>query len=201
MPKARTIYVVTDIEADGPTPGENSMLSFASVAVGENGTEFGSFESVLQSLPEAAPHERTLAWFKTQPEAYAAATRDPQSAEFEFKRYRHWVRALPGKPTFAAHPLMFDGPWIDYYLRRFLQQPLFVVPWQTDRLFYGAGLCIRSFAKGVLGSHVPQPNNYPAAWLGDHAHTHRAINDARGYAHLLVYLMSVARQKSAPVND
>lgn len=193
---APLIYVVTDIEADGPTPGENSMLSFASVAVGEDGTEYGSFETVLQSLPEAAPHERTLAWFKTQPEAYAAATRDPQSAELEFKRYQHWIRELPGEPAFAAHPLMFDGPWIDFYLRRFLHQPLFAMPWQTNRLFYGAGLCIRSYAKGVLGPHAPPPNNYPAAWLGDHAHTHRAIDDARGYACLLLHLLREARLKS-----
>ena len=32
------VYIVTDIEADGPTPGKNSMLSFASVAVTGAGT-------------------------------------------------------------------------------------------------------------------------------------------------------------------
>lgn len=28
--------------------------------------------------------------------------------------------------------------------------------------------------------------NYPAEWLGDVKHTHRAIDDARGYANLLI---------------
>jgi hypothetical protein len=37
-------------------------------------------------------------------------------------------------------------------------------------------------------------DGYPVDWLGDHEHTYRAINDAEGYAHLLVTLMS----KSSP---
>lgn len=35
------IYVVTDIETDGPWPGANSMRSFASVAVNAEGEELG----------------------------------------------------------------------------------------------------------------------------------------------------------------
>jgi hypothetical protein len=192
---ALVIYVVTDIEADGPTPGENSMLSFASVAIGEDGTEYSSFETVLQSLSGAKPHAATLAWFATQPDAYAAATHDPKPIDVEMQRYRDWLSELPGRPVFAAHPLGFDGPWVDYYLRRFLQTPLLAMPWQTSRIFHGAGLCIRSFAKGVLGPDTPAPNAYPTAWLGNHAHTHRAIDDARGYASLLRHLMQVAQQK------
>ena len=34
----QTLFVVTDIEADGPTPLHNSMLSFASVAIEADGT-------------------------------------------------------------------------------------------------------------------------------------------------------------------
>lgn len=32
-PMKDPVYIVTDVECDGPTPGLNSMLSFASVAV------------------------------------------------------------------------------------------------------------------------------------------------------------------------
>jgi hypothetical protein len=32
MPASREIYISTDIEADGPIPGPNSMLSFGSAA-------------------------------------------------------------------------------------------------------------------------------------------------------------------------
>ena len=37
------VYIVTDIECDGPTPGANSMIAFASVAVGADGRERGVF--------------------------------------------------------------------------------------------------------------------------------------------------------------
>ena len=79
------IYVVTDIEADGPTPGENSMLSFASVAIDETGTLLAEFETILKPLVNARPHPATLAWFQTQPEAYAAATQNPKSPEVEMQ--------------------------------------------------------------------------------------------------------------------
>lgn len=197
MTQSPTIYIVTDIEADGPTPGENSMLSFASVAISEDGQVHGEFETVLAALNAASGHPSTLAWFKAQPEAWAAATCDPQPPELEMRRFETWVEELPGVPMFAAHPLMFDGAWIDFYMRRFLNKPLMTMPWQNERLFVGAGLCIRSYAKGVLGAKTPKAGaGYPDDWVGHHPHTHRAIDDARGYAHLLAHLMRVARAKS-----
>ena len=50
---AQRVYVVTDIEVDGFTPGPHSMLSFASVAVTAAGEQVGEFEAVLEPLPGA----------------------------------------------------------------------------------------------------------------------------------------------------
>ena len=72
------VYVVTDIEVDGPWPGPNSMRSFASVALTLDGTEHGRFEAVLQELPGPAPNEKTLAWFQSIPEMWEAATANPE---------------------------------------------------------------------------------------------------------------------------
>jgi hypothetical protein len=47
------VYVVTDIEVDGPWPGPNSLRSFASVAVTASGEERGTFEAVLAPLPRS----------------------------------------------------------------------------------------------------------------------------------------------------
>ena len=47
-------YVVTDIESDGPVPGEHSMFSFASVAMTHENREVGTFEAVLLPLTDAA---------------------------------------------------------------------------------------------------------------------------------------------------
>lgn len=73
------VYVVTDIESDGEVPGRNSMLTFASVAMSMNGQALGEFEAVLEPLPDASPNGETMAWWRTQPEAYSAATTNPES--------------------------------------------------------------------------------------------------------------------------
>ena len=113
---AERVYVVTDIEVDGFTPGASSMLSFGSVAVTAAGEQVGEFEAVLEPLPGAQPHPETWSWWQSQPpEVLAAATADPQPV--------------------------------------------------------------------------------PKAWFGDVPHTHRAIDDARGYANLLVEVMRRGRAR------
>lgn len=106
---------MTDVELDGPWPGVHSMRSFASVAVSLDGTEHGRFEAVLEPLPGTAPDAKTMEWFQTQPEAWQAATTDPESVPDVMARYVDWLKTLPRPRTFAAFPMSLDGPWIDYY--------------------------------------------------------------------------------------
>ncbi len=185
------VYVVTDVEVDGPTPGENSMLSFASVAVNAKGQEIDHFQAVLNTLEGAKPDPLTMAWFRSQPEALAAATDNPQPPKQVISRYVRWVRSLPGHAIFVAHPLGMDGPWIDFYLRRFANIRLLKGPWTGERLFYAGGLCLRSFAAGKLNWPLWEcsPENYAAEWLGHCSHTHKAIDDARAYANLMAHLI------------
>ena len=105
------IYVVTDVEVDGPVPGENSMLSFASVAVNSRGQLVDEFEAVLSLLEDAVSDPGTMAWFRSIPEALAAATENPQPPGEVMHRYVAWIRSLSGDPIFAAHPLAMDGSW------------------------------------------------------------------------------------------
>ena len=67
------IYVSTDIEADGPIPGPHSMLSFGSAAYREDKTLVSTFSANLELLPGASGEPKTMAWWATQPEAWAAA--------------------------------------------------------------------------------------------------------------------------------
>ncbi|HLI65623.1 MAG TPA: hypothetical protein VKU90_04590 [Caulobacteraceae bacterium] len=190
-PMLDPVYIVTDIECDGPTPGENSMLSFASVAVTAGGVERGVFEAVLAPLPGARGAPATLAWFQTQPEAWAAATANPRPAAMVMADFEAWVRGFGEGRIFAAFPLAFDGMWIDAYLKRFTAHALVEGPYAENRLFDGSGLCLRTLAAARTGQPVwaCAPKTLPSAWLGEHEHTHRAIDDARGYAHLAGVLM------------
>ena len=63
------IYVSTDIEADGPIPGPNSMLSFGSAAFLADGTMIGTFSRNLETLEGAVADPDTAKWWLTQPEA------------------------------------------------------------------------------------------------------------------------------------
>lgn len=184
------IYVVTDIEVDGFWPGPNSMRSFASVAVSLDGTEHGRFEAALEELPGAAPNPDNLAWFATFPEAWAAATTDPSPVPDVMARFTTWVKSLPGPTTFTASPVAFDGNWIDYYLRRFTRYGVVQGPYTSEPLFEGGGLCLRSYAAAVTGRPVAEINatSLPSEWFGDVEHTHKAIDDALGYANLLITL-------------
>jgi len=184
------VYVVTDIEIDGFWPGANSMRSFASVAVRATGEPVGEFEAVLEPLPGAAPNPDTYAWFQTVPEAWAACTSNPRPVAEVLADYVRWVQNLPRPRAFAAAPVAFDGGWIDYYLRRFTRYGLVMGPDETDVLFDPATLCIRSYAAAVTGRPVADlsAGSLPPEWLGNVDHTHRAIDDARGYANLLAEL-------------
>lgn len=187
------VYVVTDIEVNGPTPGEHSMLAFASVALDASGTEIDAFEAVLAPLPEAGEDRVTIEWFQGFPEAWAAATTNPEPPEAVMMRYVAWVRGLPGQPIFAAHPLAFDGAWIDFYLRRFCGIRILKGPWEGERLFYTAGLCLQAFAAGRTGRDFAAcfTGAYPPDWMGHVPHDHTSINDARGYANLLRTLLQM----------
>jgi hypothetical protein len=191
----RWVYVVTDIEVDGPHPGPNSMRSFASVAVTEDGEEHGRFQAVLEALPGAAPNPDTLAWFHSEPEAWAACTSDPRPVTTVLHEYVEWLHRLPAPRALAACPLGFDGTWMDYYLRRFTGYGLAQGPYESDRLFHGPGLCLASYASAATGTSPGEfhPSQLEPSLLGDVPHTHRAIDDALGYANLLVNLLARAR--------
>lgn len=144
-------------------------------------------DAVLEPLPGAQHDPDTYKWFQTQGDAWAAATERARPIPAVICDYVTWIKGL-GTPTiFASSPLAFDGLWIDHYLRRFTRYGLAQGPAEQDRLFAGPGLCIASYAAAVLRIpfHDFSPADLPPECLGNIPHIHRAIDDARGYAHLV----------------
>ncbi len=191
------VYVVTDIEVDGFVPGPHSMLALASVAVTAAGEQVGEFEAVLERLPGAQPNPATWEWWLSQPpEVLAASTDGARPVADVMADFVTWVQGLGAEREFVASPLGFDGTYVDHYLRRFTAYGLAQGPDEADRLFHGAGLCLKSLACGVTGGDPAtfSVHDLPIEWFGDVEHTHRAIDDARGYAHLLVSVLQQARE-------
>lgn len=193
-PSEKTTFIVTDIEADGPSPLHNSMLSFASVAIEADGTRHGEFEAVLAPRADKAQNMQTMDWWQTQPEAWAHATENPEPAETVMPRFADWVDALPGHKVFAAAPMIFDGLWMDHYLDTFADTRAIGGPFKTRQIFKGGGVCLYTMAGTMRGAPYLQwgMSRAPAEWYGHIPHTHRAIDDARGYANVLVQLFKMS---------
>jgi hypothetical protein len=171
------------------------MLAFAAVAVSAQGEVLGEFEAVLLPRADRAPNPDTMRWWQGHPQAWAAATADPQPPARVMARFCDWVDSLPAPRIFAARPLAFDGPWMDLYLQVFAETRIFAAPYLRRVLFQSvAALDIDSYMAGVLrqpGIGLAKPG--PA--IGDTAaHSHLAIEDARGYARLLQSLLAQARK-------
>ncbi len=182
----REVYVSTDVEADGPIPGPHSMLSFASVAFAEAGDEVGCFERNLVQLDGAAPHPDTMAWWKTQPTAWAACREHLVAPAAAMADYTAWLSTLPGKPVFVAYPAGFDFTFVHWYLHRFT----------GASPFSHAALDVKSFAMALLHTrfHNTAKRTMPRRWFPALAHTHVAIDDAREQGLLFIAMFNDSKR-------
>src|SRR4051794_32682879 len=96
------IFISTDVETDGPIPGPNSMLSFASAAFLADKTLAGTFSANLELLPGAAGDAKTMAWWGENKAAWDASRKDLRPPAEAMVDYLKWVKGLPGRPVFVA---------------------------------------------------------------------------------------------------
>jgi hypothetical protein len=166
----REIYVSTDIETDGPVPGLNSMLSFASAAYLPDKTLLGTFSANLETLAGAYSAAENMAWWASKPEAWEACRQNPQPPALVMPQYVSWLKALPGSPVFVGYPAAFDFMFVTYYLYRFA----------GESPFSYFALDIKSYAMAVLkiDFYDVVKSNMPRTWFDDLPYTHIALDDA-----------------------
>ncbi len=183
MPSTKSveIYVSTDIESDGPIPGPHSMLSFASAAFTPDKVVIDTFSANLTLLPGAVGDERTMNWWKTQPEAWEACRQNTEPPEVVMPRYLEWLKALPGKPVFVGYPVAFDFMFVYWYLIRFA----------GESPFSHSALDIKTFAMAMMKEEYRKStkNNMPKHWFDDTPHTHIALDDAIGQGALFCNML------------
>ena len=185
--KADEIYVSTDVEADGPIPGPNSMLSFGSAAYAPPKRLVATFQANLEVLPGATPDPATMRWWKERPEAWAAGRRDPEAPAAAMDRYVRWVDALPGRPVFVGYPAAYDFLFVYWYLMRFVGRSP----------FSHSALDIKTLAMALLGKGYRESTKQamPRRWFDDLVHTHRALDDAIEQGALFCNMLPEARDK------
>ena len=112
------IFIVVDIEADGPAVGLNSMLSLAAVATTEK-EEVSRFYRKLVMLPDAYVDPNVTEWWNEHQEAWKEATTDPQPPELVMTEFYNWVTGLGREAIFVSNPISLDYTFVSWYLSRF----------------------------------------------------------------------------------
>lgn len=164
------LYVSTDVEADGPIPGPNSMLSFGSAVYTEDKKLIATFEANLELLEGAEGDPKTMQWWSTQTEAWDACRSNLEPPQLAMKRYLTWLKGLDGSLVFVGYPAAYDFMFVYWYLMRFT----------GESPFSHSALDIKTLA--MVGLSKPYrkatKRNMPKRWFDDLPHTHKALDDA-----------------------
>lgn len=188
------IFIVVDIEADGPAVGINSMLSIAAVATTET-EEVSRFYRKLATLPGATADAGTTAWWRQHAEAWAEATSDAQPPEQVMAEFYAWMTDLKKEPIFVSNPTSLDYTFVSWYLFRFAPAN----PFKNDTNGIRA-LDLKSYVAGRLDLPFDKARRifWPEYLTKDMpAHTHNAVDDAVGYAVVLRNLLAEPRHHTA----
>lgn len=186
------IYISVDVEADGPVPGLNSMLSIGAVALHpETLEEDSSFYKRLDLLPYATQHPDTMTWWSGRMHLYEETRRETVSPKAAMTAFERWVAELATKysavPVFVAYPITFDFAYYTYYAHRFVGNPVMRF----------SGLDMSSMAMGMIGGQYDTNvrRNWPPRWtLGaDGEADHIAIEDARKQATIFARMLKELR--------
>jgi hypothetical protein len=181
------IYVSTDVEADGPIPGPNSMLSFGSAAFLTDKTLVSTFSANLELLPGAGGDPKTMEWWASQPEAWAAARKDCRDPAVVMPEYVGWLKSLPGRPVFVGYPASYDFMLVYWYLIRFA----------GESPFSHSALDIKTLAMAALGTNYRESvkRNMPRDWFEKRPHSHVALDDAIGQGVLFCNVLAEVRRR------
>jgi hypothetical protein len=180
------IYVSMDVEADGPIPGPNSMLSFAAACFDEGGALLATFERNLELLEGAQGDPKTMAWWEGQPEAWAECRKglvSPEQGTQEFSAFLGELAAThSAKLVFVGFPATYDFMFVYWYLIRFTGHSPFSF----------SGLDIKTYACALLkkGYRSCSKRGLPRRWFeGTRKHTHVALDDAIGQGQLFLNML------------
>jgi len=165
-------YVVVDVESDGESPYNSSMVCFGAVLVSDmTKTFYGKVKPVSS-------------YYKPEALAISGFTRkehetfdDPKIVMYEFA---DWLRTNSiGKPVFISDNLAFDWKWIDYYFHRFVGENPF-------------GFSGRRIGDLYCGMKMHSGKN--SEWKYKYRktkHTHNPVDDAKGNAEALIAMQNL----------
>ncbi|HNF55301.1 MAG TPA: 3'-5' exoribonuclease [Leptospiraceae bacterium] len=161
-------YIMVDVEADGPIPGEYSMISFGAVLVDStlDKTFYGKIKPISnQFIPDAL--------------AVSNVTREETLSYSEpiivMKEFSDWIKKnTKGQPMFISDNNGFDWMFIAYYFHRFY----------GSNPFGHSSTNLGSLYKGIVKDTFQNFKH-----LRKTKHTHNPVDDAKGNAEALLTIV------------
>ena len=133
-------------------------------------------------------------WFNSEaPDALNYCKKNQVPPKEAMNQFGDWLLKLPSPRIMAAHPAPIDFAWVNYYFLKFLRDRLDKYPFHEPFFQFMPAFDIKSYAARVLQKDYADinRNNYPIELHNNKNHTHKAIDDAREYASLLVKLLNI----------
>lgn len=158
-------YIMVDVEADGPCPGDYSMVSFGAIVCdAELDKEFyGQLRPISEKYLDEALHVAGLSRAQTM------EFDDPRQVMAEF---RDWIAEhCTTRPMFISDNNGFDWQFINWYFHHFL----------GENPFGHSSTNLGSLYKGLVKDAFKNFKH-----LRRTPHTHHPVDDARGNAEALL---------------
>nr|WP_271254109.1 exonuclease domain-containing protein [Pseudanabaena sp. Chao 1811] len=158
---------MVDVEADGPIPGDYSMISFGAIVVEPSLSK--TFYAQLKPISEKwIPEALQISGF-TREETFTFE--EPQTV---MENFSLWIEAeISGRAFFISDNNGFDWQFINWYFHHFC----------GNNPFGYASSNLGSLYKGLVKDTFVNFKH-----LRKTAHTHNALDDARGNAEALLQL-------------
>lgn len=160
-------YVMVDVEADGPIPGDYSMVALGAIVVEPSlaKTFYGRLKPVSKNF---VPDALAVSGFsREETEAFD----EPGDV---MERFADWIaEASDGRPLFISDNNGFDWQFVNWYFHRFLGR----------NPFGHSSVNLGSLYKGLVGDTFKNFKH-----LRRTAHTHHPVDDARGNAEALLHM-------------
>ena len=165
------MYFVVDVEADGPIPGDYSMVSLGAVAVDDalDKTFYAEFPPISDDWsPEALG---VSGWTRA---GHEAVQTDPKN---EMQRFATWLHntAKGQRAIFVSDNLAFDWQWVNWYFHHFIQHNPF-------------GFSGRRIGDVWAGWKGNMRNGSEWKKFRKTKHTHNPVDDAKGNAEAILYM-------------
>lgn len=168
------VYIVGDVEADGPFPYRYSMVELGAVAVRGGVILPKGFSEQIRPMTDFYDVDALSAIGRTRKDCETRG-RDASSVMQEFKQWLHSVsEGGSSRLVFVADNAGFDWQFVNFYMHYYLG---------SNPLGYSC-LSLTSLYKGVAKSMSASFKH-----LRQTKHDHTAINDARGNAEALVEIL------------